>query len=106
MKKEENREIEKDIKDMTLQELLDIGLGSALVLKEKIEQEFSGCVQKAKTAKEDAKTTSLDVEKKGEKLREDSEKMIKDKVKEIVTEMGFATKEDIEELKKLILEKS
>lgn len=104
--KKEDKEIEKDIKDMTLQELLDIGLGSALMLKEKIEKEFSECVQKAKTAKEDAKTTSSDIEKKGEKLREDSEKAIKDKVKEIADEMGFATKEDIEELKKLILEKS
>lgn len=88
-----------------LKDLFYLGLGSALIAKEKIEAEAKELIEKGKLTKEQQ---SEFIEKAKERAKIE-EKEFNDKmkamVKEVIGEMGLATKEDIEELKKLINEK-
>lgn len=82
-----------------LKELLHVGLGSVVVVKEKIEEELKILQDKGKINTSDAKSFLESVTKKGEEEDEKLKQKIKDMLKEAIEELGVATKKDIEELK-------
>ena len=89
-----------------LKELIFTGLGGALVLKEKIEDELKKLEEKGKLDTKDVKSFLESLEQKGKESDEKFKAELKSTLKEIIDELGLATKEDLEKLKedlKLIL---
>ena len=82
-----------------LKELLFTGVGTAVLLREKVEQELKKLEETGKLKSDDTKSFLQNLEQKGkdEELRAKEE--IKKILKEILDELGVATKEDIEKLK-------
>ena len=82
-----------------LQNLIFASLGAATLLKEKVESEINTLEQKGKIKTDDAKFFLESIEQKGK----DEEQRIKDEfkkhLKEVIDELGLATKEDIQNLK-------
>lgn len=82
-----------------LKELLHVGMGSVMVVKEKIEEELKVLQEKGKINTADAKSFLESVSKKGEEEDERLKTKIKDMLKEAIEELGVATKKDIEDLR-------
>ena len=80
-------------------ELLYTGVGGAMLLKEKVEDELKKLEEKGKINTTDTKSFLESLKSKGE----DEEKRLKDElkaaIKEVIEELGIATKEDIQSLK-------
>lgn len=89
-----------DIKD-----LFYLGLGSALIAKEKIEEEAKGLIEKGKLTKDQQNEYIEKAKAKAKEQEQEISDKLKQMIKDALSEMGFATKEDIEELKKLIQDK-
>jgi len=83
-------------------DFLNLGLGAAFLAKDKVEGLFKEMEKRGEISKEDAKKFIDDAKARAEKERKDLDARIQEKIKKAVQEMGLATKEDIEELKKLI----
>ena len=84
---------------MMIKELLYTGLGGALLLKERVEEEVEKLQEKGKLSKEDADKFIEKLKIRGEEEEEKLKAHIKDALKEVIDEMGLATKSDIEALK-------
>lgn len=82
-----------------IKELLYTGLGGALLLKERVEEEVEKLQEKGKLSKEDADKFIEKLKSKGEEEEEKLRSHIKEALKEVIDEMGLATKADIEALK-------
>lgn len=82
-----------------LKELLHVGMGSVMVVKEKIEGELKVLQEKGKINTADAKSFLESVSKKGEEEDERLKAKIKDMLKEAIEELGVATKKDLEDLR-------
>ena len=82
-----------------LKELIFTGLGGALVLKEKIEEELNKLEEKGKLDTKDVKSFLESLEQKGKESDEKFKSELKSTIKEINDELGLATKEDLEKLK-------
>ena len=82
-----------------LKELLHVGLGSVVVVKEKIEEELKVLQEKGKINSTDAKSFIESVTKKGEEEDERVKTKLKEMLKEAIEELGIATKKDLEDLK-------
>ena len=82
-----------------IKELLYTGLGGALLLKERVEEEVEKLQEKGKLSKEDADKFIEKLKIRGEEEEEQLKAHIKDALKEVIDEMGLATKSDIEALK-------
>ena len=82
-----------------LKELIFTGLGGALVLKEKIEDELKKLEEKGKLDTKDVKSFLESLEQKGKESDEKFKTELKSTIKEIIDELGLATKEDLEKLK-------
>ena len=82
-----------------LKELIFTGLGGALVLKEKIEEELNKLEEKGKLDTKDVKSFLESLEQKGKESDEKFKSELKSTLKEIIDELGLATKEDLEKLK-------
>ena len=82
-----------------LKELLHVGLGSVVVVKEKIEEELKVLQEKGKINTTDAKSFIESITKKGEEEDEKLKAKIKEMLKEAIVELGVATKKDLEDLK-------
>ena len=82
-----------------LKELLHVGLGSVVVVKEKIEEELKVLQEKGKINSTDAKSFIESVTKKGEEEDERVKAKLKEMLKEAIEELGVATKKDLEDLK-------
>ena len=83
---------------MMLKDLIYIGLGGALLAKEKVEKELSELVEKGKLNKEDAQNFIDKAKVKGEEEEKEFKSHLKEVIKETLEEMGVATKEDIKTL--------
>ena len=81
-----------------LKDLITIGLGGALLAKEKVEKELSELVDKGKLNKEEAQSFIDKAKVKGEEEEKEFKAHIKEVIKETLEEMGVATKEDIKTL--------
>ena len=82
-----------------LKELIFTGLGGALILKEKIEDELRKLEEKGKIDTKDAKSFLESLEQKGKESDEKFKNELKSTLKEIIDELGLATKEDLQKLK-------
>lgn len=82
-----------------LKDLLTLGVGSALLAKEKVEEELKELIEKGKMSKEEAEKLIEKAKAKGEEQERALKEEIKKALKEVIEEMGLATKEDIEKLK-------
>lgn len=82
-----------------LKELIFTGLGGALVFKEKIEDELKKLEEKGKIDTKDMKSFLESLEKKGKESDEKFKEELKSTIKEIIDELGLATKADLEKLK-------
>ena len=82
-----------------IKELLYTGLGGAILLKERVEEEVEKLQEKGKLSKEDADKFIEKLKVRGEEEEEKLKAHIKDALKEVIDEMGLATKADIEALK-------
>jgi len=82
-----------------IKEILYTGLGGAMLLKERVEEEVEKLQEKGKLSKEDADTFIEKLKTRGEEEEEKLKKEIKEALKEVIDEMGLATKSDIEALK-------
>ena len=82
-----------------LKELIFTGLGGALLLKEKIEDELKKLEEKGKLDTKDVKSFLESLEQKGKQSDEKFKSELKSTIKEIIDELGLATKEDLQKLK-------
>ncbi|MDX1809209.1 MAG: hypothetical protein R3331_06695 [Sulfurospirillaceae bacterium] len=82
-----------------LKELLYTGVGAAVVFKEKVEEEIKKLEEKGKINTKDAKSFLESIEKKGKEEDERMREKLKSTLKEILDELGIATKDDLEKLK-------
>lgn len=82
-----------------LKELIFTGLGGALVLKEKIEDELKKLEEKGKLDTKDVKSFLESLEQKGKESDEKFKAELKSTLKEIIDELGLATKKDLEKVK-------
>ena len=82
-----------------LKEMMFTGLGGALLLKEKVEEELKTLEEKGKIKTDDAKSFLESLEQKGKDEDERIISKIKDMFKEVLDELGVATKADLEKLK-------
>ena len=82
-----------------LKELIFTGLGGALVLKEKIEDELKKLEDKGKIDTKDVKSFLESLEQKGKESDEKFKAELKSTLKDIIDELGLATKDDLQKLK-------
>lgn len=82
-----------------LKELFHTGLGAGLLIKEKVEEELHKLEKEGKIKSSDSKSFINSIEKKGKEEEDRQKDKIKSMLKEIISELGIATKEDIEKLK-------
>ena len=82
-----------------LKELIFTGLGGALVLKEKIEDELKKLEDKGKIDTKDVKSFLESLEQKGKESDEKFKAELKSTLKEIIDELGLVTKDDLQKLK-------
>ncbi|MBD3808985.1 MAG: hypothetical protein IE884_00445 [Sulfuricurvum sp.] len=83
-----------------LKELLYTGIGGALLLKEKVEEELKKLEDKGKIDTSDTKTFLESLKSKGEEEERRLKEELKSAIREVIEELGIATKQDIEALKK------
>lgn len=82
-----------------LKELIYTGIGASLLLKEKVEEELKKLEEKGKIDTKDVKSFITSLEEKGKSSDEKFKEELKKTIKEILDELGVATKDDIEKLK-------
>lgn len=83
-----------------IKDILYTGLGGALLLKERVDEEIEKLQEKGKLSKEDAEKFLEKLQTRGEEEEKQIKKQIKEALKEVIDEMGLATRADIEALKK------
>lgn len=83
-----------------LKELLHTGVGVASIIHEKMEEEITKLEKKGKIKKDDAKSFLESLEEKGKEEDTKMKEHLKATLKEIINELGLATKDDLAKLKK------
>ena len=82
-----------------LKELLHTGIGAGLLLKEKVEEEVKKMEESGKIKTDDAKSFLESIEQKGKEEEQKNKEKLKSMLKEIIDDLGLATKDDLEKLK-------
>ncbi|MEA2028828.1 MAG: hypothetical protein U9N49_07620 [Campylobacterota bacterium] len=82
-----------------LKEILYRGIGATALLKERVEEEIQKLEDKGKIKTDDAKSFLESIEAKGKEEDEKLKANIKEMLREVIDELGIATKEDIQKLK-------
>jgi len=82
-----------------LKEILYTGIGATALLKEKVEEEIQKLEDKGKIKTDDAKSFLESIEQKGKEEDEKLKANIKEMMREVIDELGIATKADIQKLK-------
>lgn len=80
-------------------DLIYTGIGAASLLKEKVEAEVKKLEAQGKIKTDDAKSFLESIEKKGKEEDAKIKERLKETLKEIIDELGLATKADLEKLK-------
>ncbi|MDD3500435.1 hypothetical protein [Sulfurovum sp.] len=83
-----------------IKEIIYTGLGGAVLLKERVDEEIKKLEERGKLSKEDADKFLEKLQTRGEEEEEKLKSRLKEALKEVIDEMGLATKADIEALKK------
>ena len=81
-----------------LKDLLYAGIGAAVVMREKVEAEVKKLEESGKIKTDDAKSFMESIEQKGKDEQTRIKEEIKSALKEVIDELGLATKEDLEKL--------
>ncbi|AGW14894.1 phasin family protein [Megalodesulfovibrio gigas] len=87
---------------MLPKDLLYIGLGAAYMAKDKMDELLGDLEERGKLSREEAEKFLDDAKARAAKERTDMEASLKTALREAVAELGLATKDDVEDLKKLI----
>jgi len=82
-----------------LKELLHTGIGAAVILKQKVEDEMKRLEDEGKIKTTDAKSFLESIETKGKEEEQRIKEQLKSTLKEVIDELGLATKEDLAKLK-------
>ncbi len=82
-----------------LEKIIYTGLGAGAMLGEKIKEELAKLEEKGKIKHEDAKSFLENVEQRGREADEKGREQFKQMLREVIDELGIATKEDIARLK-------
>lgn len=82
-----------------LKELFYTGMGGALLLKEKVEEELKKLEEKGKLNASDSKSFLEGLKTRGEDEEKRLKEELKTAIKEVIEELGIATKKDIEALR-------
>ncbi|KIM06619.1 MAG: hypothetical protein KU38_12725 [Sulfurovum sp. FS08-3] len=82
-----------------LKEIFYTGIGATALLKERVEEEIKKLEEKGKIKTDDAKSFLESIEQKGKEEDEKLKNKFKEILKEVIDELGIATKEDIAKLK-------
>ncbi|MDD2450268.1 MAG: hypothetical protein PHG10_11450 [Sulfurimonas sp.] len=82
-----------------LKELLHTGIGAAVILKQKVEDELKKLEDEGKIKTRDAKSFLESIETKGKEEEQRIKEQLKSTLKEVIDELGLATKEDLIKLK-------
>lgn len=80
-------------------DLLYTGMGAAAILREKVEEEMKHLEERGKIKKDDARSFLDSIKERGAEEEYKKREKLKDMLKEIIDELGLATKEDLEKLK-------
>ena len=86
--------------DKKLEHLFYAALGGALVMKEKLEASNEELKAFQEKSESHARTFFDELAQRGEKEKAQFKAMLKETLKEVVTELDLATKQDLEKLKK------
>lgn len=86
-------------KEKMFKDLLYTGIGAAMVLKEKVEAEVKKLEEEGKLKTTDAKSFLESIEAKGKEEETRVKEQLKSTLKEVIDELGLATKADLEKLK-------
>ena len=87
-----------------LKSLLNLGIGAAVMTKEKVEEVVNELVKKGEVGQDESKKLIDDLIEKGEKSKKDIEAQIEKTVKSVVEKLDISTKKEMEELKSEIEE--
>lgn len=82
-----------------LKELLYTGMGGALLIKERVEEELKKLEEKGKLNADESKSFLENLKTRGENEETRLKEELKTAIKEVIEELGLATKKDIEALK-------
>lgn len=82
-----------------LKDILYTGIGAAVVLKERVEAEVKKLQDEGKIKTDDAKSFLDSIEAKGRDEEERIKEQFKSALREVIDELGVATKADLEKLK-------
>ena len=80
-------------------DLLYTGIGAGLVMKEKMEEEMKKMEKSGKMKTDDAKSCMESIEKKAKEEEHKNKEKLRSMMKEIIDDLGIATKDDLEKLK-------
>ncbi len=83
-----------------LEQLFYVALGSAMAVKDKVEKNREEFRQAADKAEETARDFFKEMAERGEQEKEGLRTMLRDLLKEVVSELNLATKDDLEQLRK------
>jgi polyhydroxyalkanoate synthesis regulator phasin len=82
-----------------LKDLITLSIGSALLAKEKVEEELNDLIERGKVSKEEAEKLIEKAKARGEEQEKALKEEIKKALREVLDEMGLATREDLEKLR-------
>lgn len=82
-----------------LKDIVYSGIGAAMALKEKVENEVKTLEDEGKIKKDDAKKFLDSIEQKGKHEEAKFKEQLKSTLKDVIEELGIATKVDLEKLK-------
>jgi polyhydroxyalkanoate synthesis regulator phasin len=82
-----------------LKDLIYTGIGAVAVFKEKVEAEVKKLEDEGKLKTTDAKSFLESIETKGKEEEAKFKEQLKATLKEVIDELGLATKEDLQKLK-------
>ncbi len=88
-----------------LKNILYTGLGMGVLLKEKVENEIQKLEDEGKLKKDDAASLLDSLSTKGQEEEKRVKEIFKKSIKEVIDELGLATKEDIANLKDALSKK-
>jgi len=82
-----------------LKDLIFTGIGAASLIKETVEKEIKKLEEEGKLKTDDAKSFLESVQKKGQEEDAKAKEHLKSLLKEVIDELGLATKQDLQNLK-------
>ncbi len=82
-----------------LKDLLYTGIGAAAVLKDRVEDEVKKLEEQGKLKTSDAKSFLESIETRGKEEESKQKEKLKSMIKDVLDELGVATKDDLRKLK-------